>query len=127
MSGPESHSFGQGSRYQGDDPEILAEALEAAFDYRGDVTLSLQSGEVVQGYLSNRNRKPPEPYVEVMPADGSDRRRIPYQAIRGVAFTGRDTAAGKSWETWLRKYNAKKEAEARGEKTEPLGLFPDES
>src|SRR6266508_4405388 len=121
--GPEGPAFEQGSRYEGGDPEVLAGALEAAFDYRGDVTLYLSSGEEVQGYLSNRDRKAPEPYVELIPADGSEKRRFPYPAIRGVAFTGRDTAAGKSWETWLRKYKAKKEAESRGEETGTVGLF----
>jgi len=123
--GSEVPGFGQGSRYEGDDPELLALALEAAFDYRGDVTLYLRTGESVQGYLSNRNQKGPEPYVELVPSDGSEKRRFPYPAIRGVAFTGRDTAAGKSWETWLKKYQAKKDAQARGERTEALGLFPD--
>ena len=32
----------------------IAEAVELAFDYRGDVTLSLPSGESVVGYLFNR-------------------------------------------------------------------------
>jgi len=119
--------FTQGARYQGNDPQILAAALNAAFDYRGDVTLYLRGGEEVQGYLSNRNPQAPQPYVEIFPSDGSRLRRILYQAISGIAFTGRDTAAGKSWETWLKKYKAKKEAEARGEKTELIGLFPDDS
>ena len=33
---------------------------------------------------------------------------IPYSEIAGLAFTGRDTAAGKSWEAWLKKYWEKK-------------------
>jgi hypothetical protein len=107
--------FGEGARYVGDDPEMLSLAIEAAFDYRGDVTLLLDRAEEVQGYLSNRNLKPPDPYVEIFPSDGSPLLRIPCRAIRGVAFTGRDTASGKSWEAWVKKYKAKREAEARGE------------
>src|SRR2546422_5435272 len=117
--------FGQGARYEGDDPEALSAAIEAAFDYRGDVTLLLRTGAQIQGYLSNRNREASEPFVEMFPADGSKPQRIPYRLVRGISFTGRDTAAGKSWETWLKKYRAKKEAEARGEKGESLGLFPE--
>ncbi|MEK6603982.1 MAG: hypothetical protein AABY69_06210, partial [Nitrospirota bacterium] len=31
------------------------QAIEVAFDYRGDVTLELASGETVAGYIFNRN------------------------------------------------------------------------
>ena len=74
----------------------MARAIEAAFDYRGDVTLTLAAGEVV-GYLSNRNASAREPYVEVFPADGSPLRRILYREIQGVAFTGR-----RRWSVRLR-------------------------
>ena len=122
----ESPRFGQGAHYEGQDPEILAQALETAFDYRGNVTLRLGGGEEVKGFVANRDRAAPEPYVEIFPADGSEKRRILYGSIEGVAFTGRDTAAGKSWETWVKKYREKKEAEARGEKRESIGLYPEE-
>ena len=38
---------------------------------------------------------------------------IAYSDIAALAFSGRDTAAGKSWEAWVRKYWEKK---AAGEK-----------
>ena len=106
-------------------PEDLAEAIEAAFDYRGDVTLFLEDQGELRGYLSNRDGRAPEPYLDIHPADGSTPRRIRYSSIRGIAFTGRDTAAGKSWETWVKKYRAKKEAEERGESVEQVGLYPE--
>jgi hypothetical protein len=118
-------SYAQGYRWEGDDPEVLARAIEAAFDYRGDVTLLLRSGGELSGYLSNRNGAAPEPFLELFPAAGGPMRRLLYRELRGIAFTGRDTAAGKSWETWLKKYQAKKAAEARGEAVESLGLFPE--
>jgi hypothetical protein len=34
----------------------VKDALEKAFDYRGDVTLTLKSGDVVEGYLYDRRR-----------------------------------------------------------------------
>lgn len=117
--------FGEGIRYDGDDPALLAAAIEAAFDYRGDVTLLLHGGEELKGYLSNRDWKASEPFVDVLPSDAERPRRVPYRTIRGVAFSGRDTASGKSWETWLKKYKAKMDAESRGEKVEAIGLFPD--
>ena len=121
----EEPRFEQGYRWEGDDPERLAEVVEAALDYRGNVTLKLGTGEEVEGFLFNRDRQAREPSLDLFPADGSPRRRIPYAAIAAVAFTGRDAASGKSWESWVRKYEAKKQAEARGEKVENIGLFPE--
>ena len=38
-------------------PAKLAEGIEQAFDYRGDVTITLGSGERLEGYLFDRERK----------------------------------------------------------------------
>ena len=89
----------------------LTEAVELAFDYRGDVTVSLKSGESLSGYLFNRQVKGSESYLEVFPSDSSDTRQIRYDQIAAIAFTGEDTATGKSWETWI----AKKDSERRAE------------
>jgi len=35
---------------------------------------------------------------------------VSYADIAALAFTGRDTAAGKSWEAWMKKYAEKKAA-----------------
>lgn len=88
------------------------EALEQAFDYRGDVTITLKTGVRIEGYIFDR-RPAPEFYrsvVRVLPKDTSERVSIPYSEIAGLAFTGRDTAAGRSWEAWVRKYWEKKDA-----------------
>ena len=89
----------------------LAEAVELAFDYRGDVTVSLKSGESLFGYLFNRQVSGPESYLEVFPSDSAEARRIRYDQIATIAFTGEDTATGKSWEAWI----AKKDFERRAE------------
>ena len=89
----------------------LAEAVELAFDYRGDVTVSLQSGESLNGYLFNRQVSGPDSYLEMFPSNSSDARRIRYDQIASIAFTGEDTATGKSWENWI----AKKDSERRAE------------
>ena len=47
----------------------LAEAVELAFDYRGDVTVSLKSGESLSGYLFNRQVSGSDSYLEVFPSD----------------------------------------------------------
>lgn len=101
-------------------PELATEeetrqALERAFDYRGDVTITLKTGVRIEGYIFDR-RPAPEFFrsvVRILPRETSERVSIPYSEIAGLAFSGRDTAAGKSWEAWVRKYWEKK---AAGEK-----------
>ena len=90
----------------------LSEAVELAFDYRGDVTLELSSGETVLGYLFNRSVAEQGPTIEVIPATGEPARAIPYADVRSIAFSGEDTANGKSWETWVAKKETERHAEA---------------
>lgn len=92
--------------------EETREALEHAFDYRGDVTVTLKTGVRIEGYIFDR-RPAPEFFrsvVRILPKETSERVSIPYSEIAGLVFTGRDTAAGKSWEAWVRKYWEKKAA-----------------
>lgn len=88
------------------------EAVELAFDYRGDVTLTLRSGQSVTGYIYNRQVTATESYLELFPADCPDAQRISYSDIAAVAFTGEDTANGKSWEAWVSKKESERRAEA---------------
>ena len=98
------------------EPEIRA-ALEKAFDYRGDVTLTLKDGRTIEGYIYDRKSGPSlaDCLVRVMPKpkDANDqpgRLNVSYAEIAALAFTGRDTAAGKSFAAWAKKYNEKKAA-----------------
>lgn len=90
----------------------ITEAVELAFDYRGDVTLTLRSGESVAGYIYNRQIIAPESYLELFPADRPDALRIPYTDIATIAFTGEDTANGTSWEAWVSKKESERRTEA---------------
>jgi hypothetical protein len=87
-------------------------ALEKAFDYRGDVTLTLKTGSKVEGYIFDRVAGPSlaTSFVRLLPKTSNERLKIRYADISALAFTGRDTAAGKSWEAWIRKYWEKKAA-----------------
>ena len=58
--------------------------------------------------------------MRVFPRDRDEKVTVRYSEIARLAFSGRDTAAGKSWETWLRKYNEKKSAGAKN-----IGLEPE--
>jgi hypothetical protein len=100
----------------------LRDALEKAFDYRGDVTITRKDGTTVEGYLFDRKSGPTlaESLVRVLPRTSNQRVMIAYSDIAALAFTGRDPAAGKSWEAWVKKYVEKKSA---GEKH--IGLEPE--
>ncbi len=92
--------------------EELRAAIEAAFDYRGDVHLTLRSGETVEGYLFDRHigAALEDSYIRLIPRDVREKRNIPCAEIAGLELDGRDPAAGKSWEAWVRKYWEKKAA-----------------
>jgi hypothetical protein len=90
--------------------EELRIALEKAFDYRGDVTLTLKDNSKIEGYIFDRvsGATLAASFVRVLPKDSTQRVKIAYTDIAALAFSGRDTAAGKSWEAWVHKYWEKK-------------------
>jgi tRNA splicing ligase len=93
------------------DDEIRA-ALEKAFDYRGDVTITRKDGSKIEGYLFDRRTAATlrDSLVRLIPTSAKEKLSISYADIAALAFTGRDTAAGKSWEAWMKKYAQKKAA-----------------
>ena len=106
------HQNLQGQVFAAVNEEELRDALEKAFDYRGDVTITLKSGGVIEGYLFDRRSAATlaESRVRIMPKSQPGKISVAYSEIAALAFTGRDTAAGKSWEAWVRKYWEKKKA-----------------
>jgi hypothetical protein len=113
--------------FQGWIPEVaseneLREALEKAFDYRGDVTIIRRDGSKVEGYIFDRvsGKTITASFVRILPKDSNQRVKIAYSDISALAFTGRDTAAGKSWEAWVKKY-----WEKRDKSGEKLSLQPE--
>lgn len=164
-------------KLEGSVPEMateaeLREALEKAFDYRGDVTVTRKDGSRVEGYIFDRRSGPTlaESFVRIIPreaaqaprvspAEGQTLRQtqgrpwgtesnstensrptslpsstqnsqqtsrqkisIPYSDIAALVFSGRDMAAGKSWEAWVRKYWEKKAAGEKNIALEPEKL-----
>ncbi len=108
-------------------PELASEdevrqALEKAFDYRGDVTLTLKSDERFDAYIFNRQTGPTlaQSFVSYFTPTANDKRKASYADIARLEFTGKDRAAGKHWEAWVQKYNEKK---AAGEKN--IALVPE--
>jgi len=92
--------------------EEIRVALEKAFDYRGDVTITRKDGSKIEGYLFDRRTAATlkDSVVRLFPKNANEKISISYADIASLAFTGRDTAAGKSWEAWMKKYAAKKAA-----------------
>ena len=100
-----------------EDKDALFQALNEAFDYRGDVTLTTRDGEAVEGFIFDRKvgQGLEDSKVRIMPKNADQRRSIPYKDIARLEFSGKDTAAGHSFETWIKKYVQKK---MKGEKAE---------
>jgi hypothetical protein len=104
----------------GDDD--LRQALDKALDYRGDVTLTLKNGEKIEAFIFNCVSGPTlaESYVQYFTPASPEKRKVSYAEIAAVKFSGKDRAAGKHWEDWVKAYNEKK---AAGEKN--IALVPE--
>ena len=100
----------------------LREALGKALDYRGDVTLTLKSGERIDAYIFNCKTGPTltESFLQYFTPNAPEKRKVSYAEIARVEFSGKDRAAGKHWEDWVKAYNEKK---AAGEKN--IAFVPD--
>lgn len=104
--------------------EELRQGLEKAFDYRGDVTITKKDGAAIEGYIFDRQtgRTLQDSFVRLFPKDQNLKVAIAYADIAGLEFTGRDTAAGKSWAAWVTKYLQKKAAGEKGIELKPESL-----
>lgn len=102
--------------------EDVRQALEKAFDYRGDVTLTLKSGEVIEAYIFNRQTGSTlaDSFLQYFTPKAPEKRKVSYAEIARLEFSGKDRAAGKHWEDWVKAYNEKKVA---GEKN--IALHPE--
>jgi len=102
----------------------LRDALEKAFDYRGDVTITRRDGSSVEGYIFDRRMGATlaESAVRVIPKDSREKITILFSDIAALAFSGRDMAAGRTWEAWVTRYWEKKAAGEKGISLEPEKL-----
>jgi hypothetical protein len=93
-------------------PDELRAALEQAFDYRGDVLITRKDGSKIEGYIFDRRhgKTLADSFVRLMPKSGGGKIAVSYTDVAALAFTGRDMAAGKSWESWVKQYWEKKAA-----------------
>ena len=102
----------------------VREALEKAFDYRGDITVTRKDGSSVQGYLFDRRTGPTlaSSYVRMIPVGEATKLSVAYADVARLEFTGRDTAAGKTFDAWVKKYWEKKAAGEKNIQIEPEKL-----
>ncbi len=102
----------------------VREALEKAFDYRGDISITLKDGKKVEGYLFDRRPGPTlaQSFVRMIPTTSQAKLNIAYSDVAALAFSGRDTAAGRSFEAWVKKYWEKKAAGEKNIQIEPEKL-----
>ncbi len=106
-----SHQNLQGWSADSSDPVALHAAIELAFNYRGDVTIVRKSSrEPIEGYVFDRrgNDSATGPLLRLIPKGTEDRVTVPISDIAALRFTGKDTASGKSFESWVKKYAQKK-------------------
>ena len=108
---------------QGWIPELATDAerqvaFEKAFDYRGDVTITFRDGRTIEGYVFDRISGAAGA-VRIIPSKERTKITVPYAEIAALKFSGRDTAAGKSFEAWVKKYNEKKAAGEQNIAIEP--------
>jgi hypothetical protein len=108
-------------------PELAGEddlraALEKAFDYRGDVTITLKNGERIEAYVFNRHTGSAlaDSWVQYFTPNTAEKHKLSYAEIARLEFSGKDRAAGKHWEDWVKAYNERK---AAGEKN--IALVPE--
>ena len=106
----------------------IRDVLEKAFDYRGDITVTRKDGSTVEGYLYDRRNAATleESVIRLMPTpkpgNPHERVNISYADVAGLKFSGRDTAAGKTFDAWVKKYWEKKAAGEKNIQIEPEKL-----
>lgn len=93
----------------------LKTQIEAAFDFRGHVTVKLADGATAEGFLYNRVYANPkmkqDHFIDILVKGTGERRRFPMAELSSIELTGEDCAAGKSYEDYLKKKQAQQAAQ----------------
>jgi transcriptional antiterminator Rof (Rho-off) len=98
-------------------------ALENACDYRGDITLELADGSRLDGYIFDVRAGQPgqATTVRLMLASTGEKVTVAGDRIHRLTFSGKDTAAGKTFDAWIQRYIQKRLAGERASiESEPL-------
>lgn len=104
----------EGTQPELDSESAVRKAIEDAFSYRGDVSLLLTDDRVMHGFVFDRRPGATlaESTFRLIPAawkaDVTDRQSYRYDELVAIKFSGKDAAAGRTWEAWVAKYREKK-------------------
>jgi hypothetical protein len=83
---------------------------EAAYDFRGHVTIKLKAGQTVEGFVFNRQYDnplmPEDNFIEIFLKGDAEKSRYKISEIESIGLTGEDFAAGNSYEDYLKKKKA---------------------
>lgn len=96
----------QGLSVRCSENERFNTGLDWAIDYRGDVTLLMSDGSELECYVFSRSTGPAK--LHCLAKGEDERRSILVGSIEEIRFSGKDTAAGKSFERWIERYLEKK-------------------
>ena len=93
-------NFSHGVTVDSKDADFM-EAIRAAVDYRGDVTIELldQKKKKLEGFLFNST----EEVIDIFPKDSPRKESILVNELNRIIFSGEDQAAGKGWDDWVKK------------------------
>ncbi len=74
----------------------IEKQVEAAYDFRGHVTIKLSNGETLEGFVYNRQFKNPllkeEPFIEVFPKGSDASKKLAISSIQSIELTGQNFA-----------------------------------
>ena len=102
-----SKDITQGVVLELDDDDSVRMAFEVARDYRGDIEMELNDGSRVLGFVFDVDWEDGPAVRMDLPAN-AERKVLRAGEVRRIHLSGRDPAAGKSWENWVRRYAEKK-------------------
>jgi len=105
----------EGDTLDASDPARLLASLDAIRDFRGDVTLVLHGGVTVEGFVFDVivGSDLGSCALRLLVAGDATRRSVSGREIAAIRISGRDAAAGKTWENWVRRYAEKRLAGER--------------
>lgn len=93
------------------DPASRRASAARAVDFRGDVTVRLRGGAVVEGFAFDaRLDGSPTDCLRLLCAGSDERITLLLAEVESIECTGKDAANGRAWENWVRRYAEAKSA-----------------
>ncbi len=111
----ETTSIREGDALDASDQARLLDSLDAIRDFRGDVTLVLNGDATVEGFVFDVivGSDFGSCALRLLVPGDANRRTVAGHEIAAIRISGRDAAAGKTWENWVRRYAQKRLAGER--------------